>query len=73
MLKIYSASWCEPCKHFKKMLETASIEYENIDIDSIEGSEEARNKGIRGIPTLEYNNKLLVGATSLPQVKEFIA
>lgn len=69
---LYSASWCQPCKQLKKMLDENNIEYTTIDIDA--DPEVARAAGVRGIPTLvNAAGERRVGAITLAQVKELIS
>lgn len=48
----FSASWCNPCKNLAKTLETVetSVPIHEIDID--DNQEQAREFGIRSVPTL---------------------
>lgn len=52
-LQIWSAKWCGPCQSMKMQMNSLELpvdEVLNIDVD--ECSEEAREAGIRGVPTL---------------------
>ena len=33
LVKIYSASWCQPCKSAKRLLTERGLKYEEIDIE----------------------------------------
>ena len=35
MIKIYSTSWCGPCKNAKRLLDERGLSYDEIDIDEI--------------------------------------
>ena len=35
MIKIYSTSWCGPCKNVKRLLEERGLSYVEIDIEEI--------------------------------------
>ena len=35
MIKLYSTSWCGPCKNAKRLLDERGISYDEIDIDEI--------------------------------------
>jgi|TARA_B100001250_G_scaffold32998_1_gene26871 glutaredoxin len=32
-IKIYSTSWCQPCKSAKRLLESKGLSYEDVDIE----------------------------------------
>ena len=34
-IKIYSTSWCQPCKAAKRLLESKGLTYEDVDIEEI--------------------------------------
>lgn len=59
-MKIYTASWCQPCKQLKQWLSqnVKEIDVEFIDIDVNEQS--ARDAGIRGIPSLQLDDGTLI-------------
>lgn len=48
------------------MLKNNNIEYKEVDIDL--NPDQARELGIRGIPTLVFNDKRLVGNVTKDQV-----
>jgi thiol-disulfide isomerase/thioredoxin len=54
-VKVFSASWCGPCKLLKgevlPSLEKEGWSVEIIDIDTDEGQELSVKFGVRGIPT----------------------
>ena len=35
MIKLYSTSWCGPCKNAKRLLDERGLSYDEIDIDEI--------------------------------------
>ncbi len=69
MIKVYSASWCSPCKALKEMLKGNNVEYEEVDIEK--DPEICRSLGIRGVPTIinTANDKRLVGAVTFEQLE----
>lgn len=70
-MKVFTASWCQPCKAYKKMLDSNNIKYKAIDID--EDPETPRTLGIRGVPTTIFDDGTIkVGALTLNQVKEYV-
>ena len=52
MILKFFAEWCEPCKAMKPLVDKVFPEVNNIDIDTLEGSEIAQRYNIRGVPTL---------------------
>lgn len=65
----FTATWCQPCKMMKPMIdqiisERNDIEYEMIDID--EQPEVAKEQGIMGVPTFiiinDNEERRIVGA-----------
>jgi thioredoxin 1 len=56
-LKIFSASWCGPCKGLKPIMEELKNEYQNVTfktIDVDDESELAINYAIRSVPTVVF-------------------
>jgi len=74
----FSASWCQPCKALAgnmKYVDFGDVEVKEIDID--ENFEEAKQYGIRGVPTLVLiENGVEVKRTSgvlmADKIEEFI-
>ena len=74
----FSASWCQPCKALAgnmKHVDLGDVEVKEIDID--ENFEEAKQYGIRGVPTLVLvENGVEVKRTSgvlmADKIEEFI-
>ena len=74
----FSASWCQPCKALAgnmKHVDFGDVEVKEIDID--ENFEEAKQYGIRGVPTLVLvENGVEVKRTSgvlmADKIEEFI-
>ena len=54
MIKIYSTSWCHPCKMAKKLLDQKKLKYEEINIEEV------------GISRQELHN--LTGGNTVPQI-----
>jgi glutaredoxin len=72
-IKVYSASWCEPCKQLKLLLTSEGVTHTVIDIDK--DPESSRLAGVRGIPTVirEDTGQRLVGAVTAEQLRVFMA
>ena len=74
----FSASWCQPCKSLAgnmKYVDFGDVEVKEVDID--ENFEEAKQYGIRGVPTLVLvENGVEVKRTSgvlmADKIEEFI-
>lgn len=47
---VYSSSWCGGCKVVKKFLEEYNIDFEEVDITTVEGGQKAKELGIKSIP-----------------------
>lgn len=76
-LKIYSASWCQPCQQLKKTISAndLGIPVTTVDVDA--WKEEAKVDQVRSVPTLillenGVEVKRATGAKTLDQLKEFI-
>ena len=67
MIKIYTASWCAPCKAAKSLLNDKSIEFEEIDIEKNNMSREdlAQITGGHTVPQIIINDKCIGGFTEL--------
>lgn len=46
---VYGAAWCGPCKILKRVLAEGEVNYTYVDID--EEPNQAKDAGVRGIPT----------------------
>lgn len=74
----FSASWCQPCKALAgnmKYVDFGDVEVKEIDID--ENFEEAKQYGIRGVPTLVLMEdgvevKRTSGVLMADKIEEFI-
>ena len=74
----FSASWCQPCKALAgnmKHVDFGDVEVKEIDID--ENFEEAKQYGIRGVPTLVLMEdgvevKRTSGVLMADKIEEFI-
>ena len=74
----FSASWCQPCKALAgnmKYVDFGDVEVKEIDID--ENFEEAKQYGIRGVPTLVLVEdgvevKRTSGVLMADKIEEFI-
>lgn len=53
-VKMYTTTWCPDCRQAKKFLESRSIAYEEINIETTPGAAElvmSVNEGKRKVPT----------------------
>ncbi len=72
-VKLFTAEWCSACKNLKKTMTGMDIVVTEVDIDSIEGGEEAMKAGVRGIPMLlKPDGSRLVGNASKQKLEEFL-
>ena len=66
LVKIYSASWCQPCKSAKRLLTERGLKYEEIDIEERGWSREdlIDLTGGRTVPQIVIDGSLLVDMMS---------
>ena len=62
MIKVYSAHWCVGCSQLKKLLNSKGVTFTEVDIDTVEGMQEAKALNIKGIPTSVIGDKIFVGS-----------
>jgi glutaredoxin len=67
-VKVYSLSTCSHCKAAKKLLDECTIEFEAVDVDTLEGDErramveEVKRFNERcSFPTIIIGDKVIVG------------
>lgn len=60
---VFSASWCTGCKTVKKVLQEKGIEYIEIDIDTKEGMQLAKDNIVRNIPVTVVDGEKYVGSS----------
>ena len=67
MIKIYSTSWCGPCKNVKRLLEERGLSYDEIDIEEIGWSRDDLYDltGGRTVPQIVINEKPVGGYDDL--------
>jgi glutaredoxin len=59
-ITIYSAGWCPDCRRVKNFLKERGVEFQEVDIDKDEESEELVlrvNNGKRKVPTLKVGER----------------
>ena len=63
MIKIYSNSWCGPCKNAKQLLDERGLSYDEIDIDEIGWSRDDLYDltGGRTVPQIVIDEKPIGG------------
>ena len=67
MIKIYSTSWCRPCKNVKRLLDERGLSYIEIDIEEIGWSRDDLYDltGGRTVPQIVINEKPVGGYDDL--------
>ena len=67
MIKIYSTSWCGPCKNAKRLLDERGLYYDDIDIDELGWSRDDLYDltGGRTLPQIVINEKPIGGYDDL--------
>jgi mycoredoxin len=59
--RVYSSAWCPDCRRAKRVLDEASVGYEEVDIDRDPRAEATvleRSGGRRVVPTLLFDDRL---------------
>lgn len=53
MIKVFTATWCQPCKILKAWLGNVGLleSVQLIDVDDVAYAEEVKKYGIRSVPT----------------------
>ncbi|SVA48186.1 uncharacterized protein METZ01_LOCUS101040, partial [marine metagenome] len=67
VIKIYSTSWCGPCKNVKRLLEERGLSYDEIDIEERGWSRDDLYDltGGRTVPQIVINEKPVGGYDDL--------
>ena len=67
VIKIYSTSWCGPCKNVKRLLDERGLSYDEIDIEEIGWSRDDLYDltGGRTVPQIVINEKPVGGYDDL--------
>ena len=61
---MYTTSWCPDCRAARKFLRAKGLPYEEVDIDTnadAAGIVMALNDGMRKVPTLDIEGKIVSG------------
>ena len=61
-IKIYTTSTCSDCRAAKRFLSERNIQYEEINIEDVDGAVEIvmqANQGRRSVPTLDIDGRFL--------------
>lgn len=73
---MYTTPWCGYCQRLKAQLGREGIEFEEIDIEAVEGAAaivEQVNNGNQTVPTLVYSDGSAQTNPSVVQVQEKLA
>jgi glutaredoxin len=62
---IFTANWCSACHGLKKTLDSKSIPYETVDVDSEDGMELAAKHSIRSLPSALIDGDVVSGAQNI--------
>lgn len=56
-VKIFTATWCQPCKQYKQTLSNIKTDVNVVTVDVDAWKEEAMEAGVRSVPTtILYEN-----------------
>lgn len=77
VLKIYSASWCQPCQMLKKTIQNSDLGVSILNVDIDTWKEEAKLDNVRSVPTIILQEdgvelKRTTGYKNLDQLTAFI-
>ncbi|GGL08934.1 putative glutaredoxin-like protein [Sphaerisporangium melleum] len=75
-LKVYTTSWCGPCKRLKSQLTREGISYEVIDIEADPVAAEfvmSVNNGNQTVPTVVLEDGTALTNPSIIQLKRLLA
>ena len=66
-IKIYTTSWCGPCKMAKRLLNDKGLKYQEIDIEKIDWSRDDlfQKTGGRTVPQIIIEGKSIGGFDDL--------
>ncbi|MBA65532.1 MAG: glutaredoxin [Candidatus Marinimicrobia bacterium] len=66
-IKIYTTSWCGPCKMAKRLLDDKGLKFEEIDIEKIDWSRDDlfQKTGGRTVPQIVIEGKTIGGFDDL--------
>jgi len=59
-IRMYTTMWCSDCYRAKRFLQSRGVQFEEINIEEVEGAAEfvlAANHGKRKVPTFEVNGR----------------
>ncbi|MFD2840847.1 mycoredoxin [Populibacterium corticicola] len=73
---MYSTTWCGYCKRLKTQLDSAGINYEEVNVEEVPGTAEyveSVNGGNRVVPTVVFSDGTSATNPSLNEVKERVA
>lgn len=59
-IKMYTTTWCGDCRHAKRFMQANNVEFEEINIEEVEGTAEhvmRLNDGKRKVPTFEIDGR----------------
>lgn len=62
---LFTAAWCSQCGNVKKTLDSKSITYETIDVDTTDGMELAAKYSIRSLPSALIDDKIVAGVQNI--------
>ena len=69
-IKMYGRDSCGYTVKMQKLINLSQYKYmfNYIDIDTLEGKNEYKKLNVKGVPTFQYKDKVVVGAMSLKQL-----
>jgi mycoredoxin len=73
---MYTTSWCGFCSRLKRGLQAEGIDYDEVNIEEVEGAADlvmAKNGGNRTVPTLVFADGTALTNPSVADVREQLA
>lgn len=64
-LKLFTATWCEPCKNLKGRIVDEGLEWKVDILDIDDFASEAAEIGVRSLPTLVVEGQVVTGVENI--------
>jgi len=71
MIKMYTTTWCPDCRRAKSFLKDRHVEFEEINIEDVDGAAELvmeMNAGKQKVPTFDVDGRFFHCSPFNPQI-----